>query len=491
MNLNKNLKYILVAILALSTTGCEKYLDTVPDMRSELNSVEKVAELLTSAYPKGEYITFTEPASDSSEDKGPNEGTEDPTNTDPYMWQEVRDRAQGSTDFYWNACYTAIAAANEALSYIDKNMNDPKVHPYRGEALVARAYAHFMLVTLYATAYEINGANSAPGVPYVTAPETVVFEKYNRGTVKAVYEQIEKDLEEGLPLIKNTAYKVQKYHFNIAAANAFATRFYLFKGDYNKVVKHAGNVFTGEIVETSLRPWSTEYFSLTPQDLRARFTQTTEKSNLLLIETVSWWARRGSPRFGFGQKLADELFNRSNATGRVWAHKLYSFGGAPHYTMAKWKEHFSLTSVNSTSGIGYTILPAFTTDEALLNRAEAYVNLQNTELALKDLNSFISTRIVNFNPVTDALTLDKLKGYYRSTDEKEVLIKGILDFKKMEFITEGMRWFDVLRHKITVKHNILDINGKEKIVELAPGDPRRLFQLPKEVVLSGVAQNPR
>ncbi|MBE9599272.1 RagB/SusD family nutrient uptake outer membrane protein [Pedobacter sp. MC2016-24] len=491
MNLNKNIKYLLLATFALSATGCEKYLDTVPDMRSELNSVEKVAELLTSAYPKAEYISFTEPASDNAEDKGPGEGTEDPTNTDPYLWQEVKDRAQGSTDFYWNACYTAIAAANEALSYIDKNMQDPQIRPYKGEALLARAYAHFMLVTLYATAYDINGANDAPGVPYVTAPETVVFEKYNRGTVKSVYEQIQKDLEEGLPLIKNTAYKVQKYHFNIAAANAFATRFYLFKGDYNKVISHADNVFTGELVENSLRPWSTDYFALTPQDLRARFSQTGEKSNLLLIETVSWWARRGSQRYGFGQKLADEIFNRSNATGRVWGHKLYTFGGAPQYTLAKWKEHFSLTSVNSSSGIGYTILPAFTADEALLNRAEAYVSLGNHELALKDLNSFISTRILNYNPVSDALTIDKMKGFYRSTNDKEVLIKTILDFKKMEFITEGMRWFDILRHKLTVKHNILDINGKEKVIELAPGDPRRLFQLPKEVVLSGVAQNPR
>ncbi len=50
------------------------------------------------------------------------------------------------------------------------------------------------------------------------------------GTVKGVYENIEKDLTEGLQLLKPGSWEVPKYHFNPQAAHAFAARFYLFKG---------------------------------------------------------------------------------------------------------------------------------------------------------------------------------------------------------------------------------------------------------------------
>ena len=45
-------KIILLLALALTCmiTSCESYLDTMPDQRTELNSVRKVKDLLMSAY---------------------------------------------------------------------------------------------------------------------------------------------------------------------------------------------------------------------------------------------------------------------------------------------------------------------------------------------------------------------------------------------------------------------------------------------------------
>ncbi len=106
--------------------------------------------------------------------------------------------------------------------------------PYKGEALVARAYAHHMLAIFFAKNYEIGGANNSPGVPYVTAPETKLIQEYSRGTVKETYDKIAKDLEEGIKLLSPSAYKVPKYHFTPAAAPAFASRFYLFTSEMGK-----------------------------------------------------------------------------------------------------------------------------------------------------------------------------------------------------------------------------------------------------------------
>ena len=248
MKFNKYLYYTLTGIV-LTTTSCKKYLEQTPDLRTQLNSTEKVAQLLVSAYPKADYLSFTENSSDNAEDKGPSTEYRTTSASDSweaaYFWRDFENGGNtvGTTDNYWNATYLAIASANNALDYIAEHPNDATLSPYKGEALVARAYAHFMLVSLYAKTYEVGGTNDSPGIPYVTKPETVVSGKYDRGTVASTFEKIEKDLTEGMPLLKNSAYKVPKFHFTSTAAHAFAARFYLFKGQYDKVIEHANIAF--------------------------------------------------------------------------------------------------------------------------------------------------------------------------------------------------------------------------------------------------------
>ena len=121
-----------------------------------------------------------------------------------------------------------------------------------------------------------------------------------------------------------------------------------------------------------------------------------------------------------------------------------------------------------------------------MNRAEAYAELGQTNLALKDLTDFYNVRIVGFNPISDAVTTAKIATFYPTiTDPKQALITAILDAKKSQFLQEGIRWFDLMRRKMTVKHNNFDATGLETFVELKPDDPRRVFQLPVEVKLSG------
>ncbi len=68
----KNSRYIIpFVMLAATMSSCSKMLDKAPDNRTEISTVEKVAQLLGTAYPTYDYLTFTEKASDNSEDKGP------------------------------------------------------------------------------------------------------------------------------------------------------------------------------------------------------------------------------------------------------------------------------------------------------------------------------------------------------------------------------------------------------------------------------------
>ncbi len=50
---------------------------------------------------------------------------------------------------------------------------------------------------------------------------------------------IDKDIEEGLPLISSEAYDTPLYHFNQNAAYAFAAQFNLFYNKFDKAIRYA------------------------------------------------------------------------------------------------------------------------------------------------------------------------------------------------------------------------------------------------------------
>jgi hypothetical protein len=180
-----------------------------------------------------------------------------------------------------------------------------------------------------------------------------------------------------------------------------------------------------------------------------------------------------------------------NVTGTSFTSQKVLNYGVPNYTFYKYLELFIRTSPNATIGFPYTMMIQFTTDETLLNRAEAYANLGMNDLALADLNTFVSTRVQSYNATTNGVTLSKIASFYITNDPKVGLVKTVLDFKKQEFAQEGLRWLDIVRLGLTVKHNIKAVDNSSTYVTLEPTDPRRLFQLPSEVKLSGIDQNPR
>src|SRR6476659_5283208 len=100
--------------LLIFSAGCKKFLEKSPDNRTELNSPDKVSQLLGTAYPAGSYVAFAESLSDN-----------------------VTDDQQDSPEWYWAACYSAVAAANQALEAC-KNASDPASYSsQQGEALLS------------------------------------------------------------------------------------------------------------------------------------------------------------------------------------------------------------------------------------------------------------------------------------------------------------------------------------------------------------------
>jgi len=488
--MKKPISYIIL-LSAVILGSCEKYLDKEPDNRTTINTPSQLAQLLTSAYPRATYILFTESMSDNAEDK--ESGTSgfdyiDRINAQSYRYEVVEESpdANDSPDYYWTACYKAIASANEALESIKNAPDTASLSAHKGEALMARAYAHFMLVTLFANVYDPVTAASEPGIPYVTEPEKEIFKQYERKTVAFVYDMIEKDITEGFPLIDDEIYgTAPRFHFNKKAAAAFAARFYLFKQDYQKVIDYASTALGTSDVE-NLRPWNTTLTNLQYYELQAEYTKSTTKGNLLLQEAVSVWGRSyPSIRYGLGDKVATKVFFTQNVSGGFYAYDIYG-SGPEVYNIPKFYEHFVREDINANTGIAYNTIPLITGEEAILNRAEAYLRLNNPNAAVHDVNTFISQNIEDYSPFINKITPSRCGSFYNTSSSTGVLL-AILDFKRAFFMHEGLRWLDILRLRIPVTHTTSD----GQVIELTSNDNRRVLQLPALTKQAGLEPNPR
>jgi len=472
----------------LTLASCKKFLETEPDNRTTVTTPQQISQLVANAYPKASYIAFCEAMSDNAEDKG--SAFSSLLNSQSYNFQDVETIDYDTPEFYWAACYEAISQANQALEVIEKSANKESLKAQKGEALVARAYAHFMLVNLFSKVYDANAAQN-PGIPYVTVPEKVVNGQYERKTVKYVYEMIEKDLTEGMPLIQDALYEnAPKFHFNTAAVHAFAARFYLYKKEYDKVVAHAKAAVSGDF-SSNLRPWNTTYSSLQYADLQAIYSSASENANIMLQEAMSIWGRSyPGNRFGLGEVIASTLlYSFQNPTGGRFAIGKNMYGSSPQsYNVPKFREHFVYTSATANVGNPYNTIPLFTVEEVLFNKVEANCYLGKYDEAVTDLNAWVSRNIEGYNSGAHNLTIQKIRNYYPTLSTADAIIKTALEFKRATFIHEGMRWFDMQRLKMTVKHTL---KKEGKVITIGPDDNRRVLQLPTTATLSGLELNPR
>lgn len=536
---NSNMKRIynilLTAALILLTASCNEWLNVMPDNRAEVDSAEKVSKLLVSAYPTCHYILTTEWSSDNVDDFGEANPNSERILEEIYAWKDVTVTDNEDPKNLWESCYGAITNANQALQSI-KDMGNPKeMDASRGEALLCRAYAHFVLVNVFCKGYDPETADTDLGIPVMMAPETELNPKYERGTVADVYEAIASDLEEGLPLIDDSNYSIQKYHFNQKAAYTFASRFYLFYGEFEKAVECA-DVVLGSAPAEMLRDYvALKALPRNEEVVPVQYNSTAYKNNLLVHTGYSSLGIYIGPyytgkRHTHGHALmVTELLNFApwgeeeatmKATGTYNMYKLqpykYAATNLDFVMFPRIPYLFEYTDPVAQIGYRRTNIAVLTTDEALLNRAEAKILLEDYDGALADINLWTNNTLDGKAKKT--LTARDIEDwangldYYTSlkpTPKKrlnpllvdveegtkfEAFLHAILYIRRVEFLHMGMRWFDVKRYGIEITRRTLSTTSVEPINEydvLTIDDERRAIQLPKDVISAGLTPNPR
>ena len=500
------LNYAAAVLVSLVGTACNDFLDEVPDNRTVIDTPEAVSELLVSAYPDANCVFFTESMSDNVTDRG---NTLDPyvypdwdrANRQAFYWEDIDMTYQDSPNYYWMACYQAIAAANHALEAIaELEAQGVDCSAQRGEALLCRAYCHFMLVNVFAQHYNPAYAASDLGVPYVTEPEKEVFGHYERISVEDTYDKIRTDLEEGLPLVSNRAYgETPKYHFTYEAAQAFACRFYLYVGEWQKAVDAAGEALGNN---PSYRDWN-EYIQMSTANREKNYTSVQEEANLLLASTVSQFAA-DQPffRYGYSTAVNNSLFGQNdNLVGGTWAYRAEAYSlSSEALTLMKWKPYLKRDGVNSNTGVYYLMVPLFTTDEALCDRIEALAMQERYDEACRDIETFFTNKLRGYDSTQLPVSPEMVETYYRNESplhpwyesqmnaRQMAFVQCAADFRRRELLMQGGRWFDIKRFDIEVAHEAYQTGATDVLVRR---DLRRAVQIPQEVISYGIAPNPR
>ncbi|CAE7842843.1 susC [Symbiodinium microadriaticum] len=293
MRLKRPYLNILVVVMAMTITACDSFLDEVPDNRVDLNNLDKAAQVLTNAYAVAS-TGFTDWMTD---DVDVTTGTTKRPEHDVFFWEDIEQGPsyQDTPEFFWYETYNAIAHANEVLNVLDELPAETteelrKKDAIEAEARLARAYGHFMLVSLFGKPFNLQTSGSDPGVPYITEPEVNFIQLYERNSVRNVYERIEEDLLIGLEKVDDTFYANSgKYHFNRNAALAFASRYYLFRGDFLRCIEYSTRLL-GNDPGSFVRDMTSETYQAAKSSTSgypALFTSVEEPANLMLIRKIS------------------------------------------------------------------------------------------------------------------------------------------------------------------------------------------------------------
>ena len=544
---------LLFPLSSLLLASCNDFLDKEPDDRVELSTENQVVMLLTASYPDANYGWFCELSSDNIMDLNSEHYPIDRSaaqnlthynlapsgrqDDEAYRFEPVKSSTSSDTPGNtWTSTYLTINSVNEALKAIDELSDNgkqmsPQLTAAKGEALLIRAYCHFILVNVFSQAYknEEDSKNDI-GIPYVTSVINTVDDIYSRSNVTDTYKKIVADLEEGLKNISNINYEKPKWHFNEEAAHAFAARVYLFLHKWDKVVEHA-NIVLG----TNNTQLQAKYFDYAPLDDCmylsdfANVWQTPyDYNNLMLIDTYSTIARKARYRYEQGSLVAREIYYHNAPMWSKWAANTSMivsglFGNRDYGFYPSWiGEQFQYS--DKVAGIGYphTVRREFTIMELLLERAEAKVNLGDLDGASSDLCTY-HLGLMNFSEKTKltyvanngmtAMTDAHIKSWFakstssnyncfddwdflQNMDPNWIIPEAAVPYmncvnywRRYETNFTGKRFFDLKRWGIEYYHvygNNTSTGVQNDTIVMTWNDPRRALEIPQDAIAAGM-----
>lgn len=249
----RNFFALTFSVLVMAFASCENFLDIESPNDVDEENVFTSGDGLLSAR-NGMYNALQHAAYyggyfplmiDAYSDNGAAGGFDSP------QLNQFNDKTLGADNIFvdnlWVAAYNSIYTANQIIAHVD-GIDDPSLSDevradVKGEALTARALAHFDLLRTFGEHWDVNSIYGIPLV--VTADDPLALR--GRNTVQECYGAILSDLTMALDLVSNddveyeTGAKSAAYITNYLV-QALMARVYLYQNDYGNAINFATEV---------------------------------------------------------------------------------------------------------------------------------------------------------------------------------------------------------------------------------------------------------
>lgn len=399
----KNIIFLLFTAVAL--TSCDNFLDITPTGKVIAKTGEEYRALLTYEYKyfsKDRYMTTLR-----TDEIVMNTKTSS-TDLDAYvdLWRWKDDNPAPTTSYFtWRNYYHAIYIANYIMGHQHEisNATAAEVSQLMGEAYMMRAYAHFLLVNLYAEPYTHCNPATTRGVPMLLEADVNAIP--SSSSVDAIYLQVLKDLDEAEKYMKVEAWEIgENYRFNTVSIQALRARTYLYMGRWSDALEAAKAVIEAK------------------PELEDLNTSKTLPNSYLSVESIVALEKFSSNLFTAIDQ-PDPNFIALYRTGDLRRTKYYKRVSSSTYSLLKGgDDEFSCS---------------FRVAEAYLIAAESAARLGNLADAVDYLKPLMEKRL---NADAYQTTLDLI-----TPMTQDELIAEVLDERARELAFEGHRWYDLRR----------------------------------------------
>ncbi|MDR1763769.1 MAG: RagB/SusD family nutrient uptake outer membrane protein [Dysgonamonadaceae bacterium] len=382
-------------------------------------------------------------------------------------------RTGRNSQIIWNYYYKLIRNANEILDIIGNDTEIPDDESLKipfGQAKTIRAFAYFYLANLFQHPYGDN-----PDALCVPVYTTALREEYKaQSTVKEVYAQIIRDLEDAATALEGYDRGTGKYQIDQNVALAYLAYAYMQRGetgDYQKAADAAGTV-----IDSGKFPLMTA-----DEMIKSGFNSVTLKSWIWAMDITaenapaqgvySFWSNIDYFTYGYVSrgniKIIDaDLYASIPETDirkqQFGAPVTGEIGAAPLTPVYKF---YDSKRISGGDALYTNDLLYIRAEEMVLIKAEALARLGNLSESLNSLNSLISLR----NP---AATLENLS--------QEDLLEQIWFNWRVECWGEGKTYFAMKRYKKTMHRSDAEGNHNYMAGKDFPYNyERMIFEIPE------------
>lgn len=487
-----NIKHIILAVVSMvSLTSCGDFLEEVSQDEIKPSTVEDMRQLMNKdAYPYQYYYDYyldflTDDMSCNGCDKS-NATYVTYLQNAAAIFQFNPEMFDGKETFpddadSWKNLYAKIKGCNVVYDYMEKvSGTEKEKNALKGQVRFLRAYYYLKLVLIYGQPY--NGKNVNPdtalGVPLILSMNvTDNFPK--RNTLRECYNQIEKDFLEAETLIRENYEADNEFRISTTAVDAMLSRFYLYKGDYAKVIEYADKAIKEGPALTQLSSFKKSFFDNGIYDSNVSTEVIWKYGSKSTGTYYSNELFNGKPPYTVSDDLIN-LYEKDDLRDSCY------FAMGKNYTTGEVYRKFSQKVGYHHSDYGPQ---GIRIAEVYLNRAEAKIRLAQNggnqnylSEALSDLNKLRKSR---FNEGT----------YYDKniTDGQKLLTFCLQERRREMALEEGLRWFDIKRLGLSVEHTFIDTEGTSKTCKLEANSNLYALPIPYKAIERNhnLKQNPR